>query len=113
MAEAIFERVRSAAEDAGVDVETELNYGTDVAATILEAAEAADATSIVFTPRGGKAWWDFFSGDTRDALTTESEIPVVVFPTRESGDPSNVGETADDDPADSDGESETPGGDDA
>jgi nucleotide-binding universal stress UspA family protein len=107
MAEAIFERVRSSAEDAGVDVETELHYGTDVADTILDAADAVDATAIVFTPRGGKAWWDIFSGDTRDALTTESEIPVVVFPTRERAASSDV----DDDSDASDDVTESTGGD--
>lgn len=105
IAESIFERVRSSAEDAGVDVETELHYGTDIADTILAAADAADATAIVFTPRGGKSWWDFFSGDTRDALTSESEIPVVVFPTHESADSSTVGDDSDipDDESDSAG----------
>ncbi|WP_336025184.1 universal stress protein [Halobellus salinisoli] len=93
MADAIFERVRTAGADAGVEVETDLRYGTDVAETILEAAEDLDATAIVFTPRGGKAWWDIFSGDTRETLTTESEIPVVVLPSREDD---GADETADD-----------------
>ncbi|WP_049986999.1 universal stress protein [Halobellus rufus] len=109
MAEAIFEWVRSAAADTGVDVETDLRYGTDVAETIFEAAEALGATAIVFTPRGGKAWWDLFSGDTRETLTTESEIPVVVLPSRED-DPEDD-ETVDvDSPTDAE---ETTTGDDA
>ncbi|WP_144903248.1 universal stress protein [Halobellus captivus] len=96
VAEDIFERVRTAAADAGVDVDTELQYGTDVAETILAASDTLDATAIVFTPRGGKSWWDLFSGDTREALTTESEIPVIVFPSDELADESDGTKQGDD-----------------
>jgi len=97
MAEEIFEHVRSAAAEAGVDVETDLRYGTDVAETILETAEATDATAIVFTPRGGKAWWNLFSGDTHETLTTENEVPVVVLPSRDEGNKGDASTTGSDD----------------
>jgi nucleotide-binding universal stress UspA family protein len=80
LAEELFAAVRERAAAAGVDVETELRYGTDVAETIIETAHDVDATSIAFTPRGGSRWWDFFSGDVRDSLVTESDLPVVVLP---------------------------------
>ncbi|MFB6250942.1 MAG: universal stress protein [Halobellus sp.] len=86
LAEAAFDRIRAAAEDVGVDIETELHYGTDVGASILDAAHDADATAIAFTPRGGRAWWAIFSDSVRKTLTTESDLPVVVFPNLESED---------------------------
>ncbi|MFC6824490.1 universal stress protein [Halopelagius fulvigenes] len=75
-----FDAVRERAAEAGVEVETELRYGTDVAASIIDAARDIDATAIAFTPRSGKAWWDLFSGGVRDSLVTESDRPVVVLP---------------------------------
>lgn len=80
LAEELFELVRERAEEAGVDVETRLLYGTDVGETILEAARDADASSIVFTPREGKKWWDIFGHDARDTLVDDSDRPVVVLP---------------------------------
>jgi nucleotide-binding universal stress UspA family protein len=80
IAEEAFDLVRERAAAAGVDVETQLLYGTDVAETLVEAANAAGASSIVFTPRGHKWWWDLFSDDVADALVHESDLPVVVLP---------------------------------
>ncbi|MDS0294473.1 universal stress protein [Halogeometricum luteum] len=86
LAAEMFEHVEAAAADAGVDAETELRYGTDVAETIVDAAHDADATCIAFTPRGGSKWWDLFSGDVRESLVAESDLPVVVLPdVREEG----------------------------
>jgi nucleotide-binding universal stress UspA family protein len=90
LAEEAFEVVRTRAADVGVDVETELLYGTDVAETIVDAARDSGASSIVFTPRGHKWWWDLFSDDVADALVHESDLPVVVLP-------SPVAETAEGD----------------
>jgi nucleotide-binding universal stress UspA family protein len=80
LAEDLFATVRERAAAAGIEVETELRYGTDVAETIVEVAHDAGATAIAFTPRGGSRWWDFFSGDVRESLVTESDLPVVVLP---------------------------------
>ncbi len=80
LADEAFELVRERAASAGVDVETELHYGTDVAETLVEAAHEAGASAIVFTPRGHKWWWDLFSEDVADALVHESDLPVVVLP---------------------------------
>jgi nucleotide-binding universal stress UspA family protein len=80
IAEEAFDLVRERAADAGVAVETELLYGTDVAETLVRAAHDAGATAIVFTPRGHKWWWDLFSEDVADSLVHESDLPVVVLP---------------------------------
>lgn len=80
LADELFALVREAGEDAGVEVETNLRYGTDVADTIIDAAHDVGATCIAFTPRGGSRWWDLFSGDTRKSLVTESDLPVVTLP---------------------------------
>jgi nucleotide-binding universal stress UspA family protein len=103
IAEEAFELVRERAAAAGVDVETELLYGTDVAETLVEGAHEADATAIVFTPRGHKWWWDLFSDDVADALVHESDLPVVVLPSAVAAegtdgagdDPAPTGEDAD------------------
>lgn len=76
----IFAVVEELAADHGLDVETELLFGTDVADTIVEAAVDRDASAIVFTPRSGGRLWDLLGGDVRDGLVRGSELPVVVFP---------------------------------
>ncbi|EJN59273.1 universal stress protein [Halogranum rubrum] len=80
MADELFDIVRERAAEAGVDVETRVLYGTDVGETILDAAREEDASSIVFTPREGKKWWDIFGHDARDTLVDDSDRPVVVLP---------------------------------
>jgi len=115
VAEEIFDRARAAAAAVDVDLDTDLRYGTDVAETIVAAAHETDATAIVFSPRAGRSWWDLFSGDVRESLTTESDVPVVVFP--ESGSKSESASdeaTAAEDASDGDGSAATddpPGGD--
>ena len=74
------------AAEAGVPVETEVVYGTDVTDAILDAAADADATAIAFTPReGGGLLVDLLSGDVARKLVERSDRPVVVFPADESG----------------------------
>lgn len=95
IAEEAFELVRERAADAGVDVESELLYGTDVAETLVQAAHDAGATAIVFTPRGHKWWWDLFSEDVADALVHDSDLPVVVIPSpADADDPADGGDEA-------------------
>ena len=83
-AEDAFAVVREAAADAGVDVETEIRYGTDVAATIIDAAAESDASAIVFHPRGGSWLLDLLTGNVRDRLVSESDRPVIVLPDAEA-----------------------------
>ena len=78
-AERIFEIVHEELDDA-VDVDTRIDYGTDVAETIFAAAAEEDATSIVFTPRGGSRWIRLLTGDVALDLITKRDRPVVVLP---------------------------------
>ncbi|WP_411966998.1 universal stress protein [Haloferax sp. YSSS75] len=80
VAEELFDVARRAAEAAAIELETDLRFDTDVGDAILDAAVEADASAIVFTPRGGRSWWDLFSGDVRDRLVRKSDRPVVVLP---------------------------------
>lgn len=63
-----------------VPVETRIAYGTDVAETIFDVADEADATAIVVTPREGSRWIRLLTGDVALSLVTESDRPVVVLP---------------------------------
>ena len=79
-AEEAFAAVRDRAADHGLDVETDIRYGTDVVDAILAAAADADASALVFHPRGGSWLLDLLTGDVRDRLIEESDRPVVVLP---------------------------------
>jgi nucleotide-binding universal stress UspA family protein len=79
-AEAAVDVVREYAAEYDLEVGTEIEYGTDVGAVIVEAATAADASAIVFHPRGGSWLLDLLTGDVRETLLTESDRPVVVMP---------------------------------
>ncbi|MFD1585602.1 universal stress protein [Halorientalis brevis] len=78
-AERIFEIVHEELDDA-VDVDTRIDYGTDVAETIFAAADEENATSVVFTPRGGSRWMRLLTGDVALDLITKRDRPVVVLP---------------------------------
>ncbi|KTG28016.1 universal stress protein [Haloferax profundi] len=80
VADEVFDVAHRAADDVGVDIDTELRFDTNVGDAILDAARDVDASAIVFTPRGGRSWWDLFSGDVRDRLIRKSDRPVVVLP---------------------------------
>lgn len=66
--------------EAGIEVETEVYYGTDVVETLIEAAHETGADAIVFTPRGGSGLLRLLSGDLGDRLVHESDVPVVALP---------------------------------
>jgi nucleotide-binding universal stress UspA family protein len=63
-----------------VPVETRIAYGTDVAETIFDVADEADATAIVVTPREGSRWIRLLTGDVALSLVTKNDRPVVVLP---------------------------------
>jgi nucleotide-binding universal stress UspA family protein len=92
LAAEFFEEAREYAESYGIDIETRLAYGTDVADTIIEVAHEEDASAVVFTPRGGSRWVNLITGDVSYELVEHSDLPVVVLP--------DVDETADDPTAD-------------
>lgn len=62
-----------------VTVETRVEFGTDVAETIVETALDAGATAIAFRPRGGGRLVRLLSGDTAMRLVTDAELPVVAL----------------------------------
>jgi len=79
----IFDRVDAQLADEPVSLETELLYGTDVAATVLDRARELDATAIVFTPRGANRWLKLLSGDVERKLLSQADRPLVVLPRSE------------------------------
>lgn len=79
-ADNLFDIVIDGLAETDVEVETEYLYGTDVAETIINAANDLDASAIVFTPRGGSRWLKLFSGDVTTPLLNESNRPVIVLP---------------------------------
>jgi len=76
----IFDRVDTRLADESVTLETEILYGTDVAATVLDRARDLDATAIVFTPRGANRWLKLLSGDVERKLLSQADRPLVVLP---------------------------------
>ena len=76
----IFDHVDARLADEPVSLETEILYGTDVAATILDAAHELDATAIVFTPRSANRWLKLLSGDVERKLLSQTDRPLVVLP---------------------------------
>ena len=85
-AEKMIETVAGVLGVSGANLEFEVLYGTDVAATIVDAAGDLDATAIVFTPRGGNRWVKLLTGSVADGVVSESEIPVVVLPDDAAGE---------------------------
>lgn len=81
----IFAVVEETLSGEKIDVQTDVLYGTDVAETILAAAEEFDASSIVFTPRGGSRWIKLLTGDTATGLIENADRPVVVLPDDDDG----------------------------
>lgn len=79
-AEEIFDLVAEGLGDESVAVQTEILYGTDIAETIIDAANEEDASAIVFTPRGGSRWMKLLTGDVTTTLVNESDRPVLVLP---------------------------------
>lgn len=82
----IFSEVADRLADADVALETRILYGTDVATTIVEAAQENGVDAIAFTPRGGSRWVKLLLGDIASDLIAESDLPVVVLPDAE-GEP--------------------------
>jgi nucleotide-binding universal stress UspA family protein len=87
LAEAFFADAREDAASRGIDLDTRLAYGTDVAETIIDVAHEEGASAIAFTPRGGSRWVSLITGDVSYALVGHSDLPVVVLP--DTGDEPN------------------------
>lgn len=76
----IFDVVESLAADAGVTVETELRFDTDIVDGVFEAAADHDASAVVFRPREGSRWLDILTGDLSRDLVKRADRPVVALP---------------------------------
>jgi nucleotide-binding universal stress UspA family protein len=79
----IFEVVEAAFAGTEIDLGTDIRYGTDIAGTILDAADEFDASAVVFTSRGGSRWLKLLTGDTATSLIENADRPVVVLPDEE------------------------------
>jgi len=78
VAERVFEITTDRFRTADIPVKTRLLYGTDIAETILDAADDVDATAIVVTPRGANRWLKLLTGDVTTALLAQCDCPVLV-----------------------------------
>lgn len=65
---------------ADVAFDARIDYGTDVAETLFDAAADAGATAIAFNPRGGSRIVRVLSGDTATKLVTDPTVPVIALP---------------------------------
>jgi nucleotide-binding universal stress UspA family protein len=72
-------RVVTGLAGTGVDVDTRVLGGSIVEA-VVEAAAAAEATAVVFTPREDPGPLGRLTGDTTARLVRESSRPVVALP---------------------------------
>jgi len=79
----IFAIVAEGLDDIEVSFETEILYGTDIAATVIDAAHDRSASAIVFTPRGGSRWRKLLTGDVTHNLVGNSDIPILALPDKE------------------------------
>ena len=76
-----FDRFEMLAEADGLEIESEIRYGTDVAEVILEYADELDASAIAFTSRGTGTWLNLITGGVRSSLLLNADRPIVVLPT--------------------------------
>lgn len=79
-AETIFDSVVTTAANAGIAVETEREFGTDVARTVTDLAAGRDVDAIVFTPRGGSRLTRLLTGDVTHSLLESADRPVIALP---------------------------------
>jgi nucleotide-binding universal stress UspA family protein len=80
--EAAFEAFREALADAAVpaDVETAVQYDTDVVEGVFAAARNWEASAMAFVPRGGGRLLGLLTGNRSERLVTENPLPVVSLP---------------------------------
>ncbi|ELZ68589.1 UspA domain protein [Haloferax prahovense DSM 18310] len=79
-ADEMFQILRDRLQGVDIALQTEYLYGTDVGDAIITAAHDFDASTIVFTPRGGSRWLKLLTGDVTTTLVNESDLPVLVLP---------------------------------
>lgn len=79
-AEKIFQAMAESLADTNCALETNILYGTSIAEAIIDEANDANATAIVFTPRGGSKWVKLLTEDVTSGLLEKSDIPILVLP---------------------------------
>jgi nucleotide-binding universal stress UspA family protein len=85
-AQEIFAAISDGLSETGIVLETKIRYGTDVAATVIDAAHEFDASAIVFTPRGGSRWRKLLTGAVTHNLVTNTDVPILVLNDREGSE---------------------------
>jgi len=80
VAQDIFATVTNGLTDIKATIETQIFHGTDIAATLIEAAHDNNARATVFTPRGGSRWRKLLTGDVTHNLVWSSDVPILVPP---------------------------------
>lgn len=85
-ADRIFLIARQRLETETRSVESRLLFGSNIAETIFQAAEDADADLIVFSPREASRLARLLSGDVALDLITDPELPVLVLPDPDDND---------------------------
>jgi nucleotide-binding universal stress UspA family protein len=84
-AKAFLSVVESRLGDEAVTIGRRVEFGTNVADTIVETATDVDATAIAFHPRGGNRLVRWLSGDTAVRLVSAPEFPVLSLATPAPG----------------------------
>lgn len=72
--------VKEAFAGSTVSVETKLQEGVDLIATIFEAAKESDVNCIVFVPRPKGRLVALLSGDPGWKLINQTQYPILVLP---------------------------------
>lgn len=70
----------------GIDVETEVLYGTDVIETVVDAVDEEGGTAVVFCPRHAGLVTRLLTGDRSRALLEAAPVPVISLPSEEAVD---------------------------
>lgn len=79
-AERMLETIAREFERTGIPVQTQIWFGKNVTETILTAADAFDASLIVFTPRGASRLLKLLSGDITHSLVRRTTRPILILP---------------------------------
>lgn len=79
-AENLFANARGPLEAAGVPVETDVRYSSDVVEGIFDAAIEHGAEAVAFVPREGNRLVELLTGDVARRLVREAAVPAIGLP---------------------------------
>jgi len=80
VAQDVFTTVTNGLTDTGATIQTQIRYGTDIAATLVDAAHDNNASATVFTPRGASRRKKLLAGNVTHNPLNSSDVPILVFP---------------------------------